>query len=180
MADVIEVAKSARAMCRTCRAAIAKGELRFGEEVPSAFGDGSGTTRLWHHLPCAAKKKPAQLRVALGSFAGDVPDRAAIDAAIAENEPKQKPIRFPYAERASTSRSRCGACHEGIEKGDLRVATERDPEPGGMTIGAPRYFHARCAPGKDDPKTLAQALRENSKGLSDADLAGLEAAISTA
>src|SRR5271170_7159638 len=116
MADVIEVAKSARAMCRTCRANIAKGELRFGEEVPSAFGDGGGTTRLWHHLPCAAKKKPAQLRSALAAFdaersargdgADAIPDRAAIDAAIAENEPKQKPIRFPYAERASTSRSR--------------------------------------------------------------------------
>jgi hypothetical protein len=179
MPDVIEVAKSARAMCRTCRAAIAKGELRFGEEVPSAFGDAGGTTRLWHHLPCAAKKKPEKLRVALGTYEGDVPDRDALDAAIAENEPKQKPIRFPYAERASTSRSRCGSCHEGIEKGDLRVATERDAEPGGMTIGAPRYFHARCAPGKEDAKALLETLGANSKGLAEADLAELAKAIAS-
>jgi poly [ADP-ribose] polymerase len=177
MADVIEVAKSARAMCRTCRAAIAKGELRFGEEVPSAFGDGSGTTRLWHHLPCAAKKKPEKLRVALASFDGEVPDRAALDAAIAVNEPKQKPIHFPYAERASTSRSRCGECHQGIDKGELRVAFERDPEPGGMTIGAPRYFHARCAPGREEAASLSNRLRENSKGLTAEDLAELEGAV---
>jgi Poly(ADP-ribose) polymerase and DNA-Ligase Zn-finger region len=176
MASVIEEAKSGRATCRTCRKGIGKGELRFGEEVPAAFGDGTGTTRLWHHLACAAKKKPTQLSEALVSFVGEVPGRAEIEALVAENEPKQKPTRFPYAERATTARSRCGTCHEGIDKGDLRVAFEREPDPGGMTMGAARYFHARCAPGREQ---LFDALRDNSKGLSPGDLADLEQALAT-
>ena len=48
MGNVIEEAKSGRASCRTCKKAIAKGELRFGEEAPNAFGD--TPSMRWHHL----------------------------------------------------------------------------------------------------------------------------------
>jgi len=57
MAHVIEAAKSGRAACRTCKEPIAKGELRLGEEVPNQFAGGE-TTHVWHHLACAAKKRP--------------------------------------------------------------------------------------------------------------------------
>src|SRR5436309_2857186 len=63
MANVIEEAKSGRASCRTCKKPIAKGELRFGEEAPNAFGD--EPTLRWHHLTCAAQKLPAELKAAL-------------------------------------------------------------------------------------------------------------------
>jgi hypothetical protein len=55
MANVIEEAKSGR----TCKKPIAKGELRFGEEAPNAFGDQPSLR--WHHLACAAAKLPAEL-----------------------------------------------------------------------------------------------------------------------
>ena len=40
MAHVIEHASSGRAKCRSCDQPIAKGELRFGERQPNAFGEG--------------------------------------------------------------------------------------------------------------------------------------------
>ncbi|HEY4117986.1 MAG TPA: hypothetical protein VGM56_09030 [Byssovorax sp.] len=175
MPDVIEVAKSSRAMCRTCRKTIEKGTLRLGEEVVNTFSEG-GTTHLWHHLACGAKKKPTQLKNALATYEGEVPERAELDAAIAANEAKQKPVKLPYAERATTGRSHCGACHETIEKGTFRIATEREPDPSGMTMGAPRFWHAKCAPG-EDMGALFESLKENSKGLSDADFDELAKAI---
>jgi hypothetical protein len=45
---VIEPASSGRAKCRGCDRPIAKGELRFGERQPNAFGEGEMT--LWFHL----------------------------------------------------------------------------------------------------------------------------------
>jgi poly [ADP-ribose] polymerase len=168
MANKIEVSKTGRATCRTCREGIEKGVLRFGEEVASTYGEG-GTTMLWHHLPCAAKKKPNDLAEALVSFVGDVPDRAAIDALIAEHGPKQKPTKFPYLERASTGRARCGKCKELIAKGELRVATEREAEAIGMGTAA-RYWHAACVKGEVEGE-LMPSLRANSRGLTEEDFA---------
>ena len=54
MANVIEEAKSGRASCRTCRKAIAKGELRLGVETQTQFSDAPSLQ--WHHLLCAAVK----------------------------------------------------------------------------------------------------------------------------
>src|SRR6478736_6926755 len=56
MPHVIEPATSARAKCRGCDQKIDKGELRFGERQPNAFGEGEMT--LWFHVPCAAFKRP--------------------------------------------------------------------------------------------------------------------------
>src|SRR5947207_3050798 len=56
MPHVMEPATSARATCRGCNQKIAKGELRFGERQPNAFGEGEMT--LWFHLACAAYKRP--------------------------------------------------------------------------------------------------------------------------
>jgi poly [ADP-ribose] polymerase len=169
MAHTIEVAKTGRATCRTCRQPIAKGDHRFGEETANAFDASGGTMFLWHHLACAAKKKPTQLGEALRSFAGEVPNREELERTIAAEAPKQKPIVFPYAERASTARSRCGACEGAIEKGELRVATPRDAEMGGMVNASVRYFHARCAKDAAGGGDVLEALRKNSKGLEEGD-----------
>ena len=116
MAHMIEEAKSSRATCRTCREKIEKGVLRFGEETPNTFDPGGPPSYLWHHLACAAKKRPADVKIALDAFAGNVPNRAEIDAILAA-PPKlgagEKPP-FPYAERASTGRSKCLECEEAI------------------------------------------------------------------
>src|SRR5688572_23890164 len=100
MAETIEIVKTGRAKCRTCRQSIEKGALRFGEEQPSAFTE--GMQMVWHHLLCAAGKKPVQLKAALDAFEGEVPDRPALDAAMAEAD--KTATVFPYAERAATGR----------------------------------------------------------------------------
>lgn len=180
MAHIVETAKSGRARCRTCGEGIQKGEARFGEEVPNAFSDSGGMALQWHHLRCAAKKKPSQLREALGTFPGAVPDRAELDRLIAENEPKQRPTTFPYAELASSARSHCGECHTVIAKGALRVALAREQDgPALMMPPTPRYYHLACAPsvlGPDLDKALAQ-IRANSRGLAADDIAEIDHAL---
>lgn len=184
MANVVETAKSGRARCRTCGEGILKDAVRFGEEVPNAFSESGGTTFHWHHLLCAAKKKPWQLTEALRSFAGDVPDRAEVERVIAENAPKQKPASFPYAERAATGRSRCGECHRTIEKGALRVAVQREPDGPALGIipATPRYYHPLCArsvlPG--EVEKIGSAIQQNSRGLSAADGEEITAALRAA
>lgn len=170
MAETIEVAKTGRARCRTCREPIEKGALRFGEEQPSAFAD--GMQMVWHHLACAAKKKPVQLKAALDAFGGEVPDRAQLDALMAAAD--QTPTVFPYVERAATGRSKCLHCREPIEKGTLRVATEREVEQGGMARPGAGYLHPACAPAHLEDEDLLSKLRQNSRGLGEAELAELE------
>ena len=166
MAETIEAAKTGRARCNACRQPIEKGGLRFGEERPSAFGE--GMQWFWYHLPCAARKKPAQLRGALAAFDGEVPGRGELDAAIAEAD--QAPSVFPYAEHAPTGRSSCLQCREPIEKAALRVATEREVGMGRTGAG---YLHPRCAGQHLKPEDVAAVVR-NSRGLSDADVAELQ------
>lgn len=173
MAHIVEAAKSGRAACRTCGEGIAKGELRFGEEVANVFSESGGTTYHWHHLRCGAKKKPAELREALKSFVGPVPNREELERLITEHEAKQKPSAFPYAERAPSPRSHCGECHTLIAKGSLRIAVQREQEgPALMLPTTPRYLHAACARAAltgDSEEILAQ-IRRNSRGLKQEDL----------
>jgi hypothetical protein len=181
MAHIVEAAKSGRARCRTCGEGILKGDVRFGEEVPNAFSESGGTTFHWHHLRCAAKKKPHELAEALKSFVGEVPEREEVERLIAENAPKQKPSTFPYAERAPTGRSHCGECHKTIEKGALRVAVQREPDGPSLMImpPTPRYLHAVCARSVLDgePEVLAARIQQNSRGLGQADMEELVAAL---
>ena len=180
MAHMIEVAKSGRAGCRTCRNPIAKGELRFGEETPNAFGDPGDMSYRWHHLKCAAGKLPDELKSALDTYVGDVPDREELEKLMAEAQ-AQKPPPFPYADRAPTGRARCQACGEAIVKGGLRVAIERDLERGmGVTKGA-GYLHPACAAAYVEEQggthdKLTDELRKNTR-LPEKDLEELFAAV---
>ncbi len=185
MGDMIEEAKSGRASCRTCKKTIAKGELRLGEEVPNAFAAGEVTYQ-WHHLPCAAKKKPLVLEAALAETTVTVPDRATLETEIAANKKNQKPSAFPYAERAKTSRSTCLSCSESIEKGTLRVAVEREVDTGAFVTSGAGYLHAACAQGWIDENApdllrdveLIAALQKNSTGLEAPDVEALKLELS--
>jgi hypothetical protein len=170
MAETIEVAKTGRARCRVCRQSIEKGALRFGEEQPSAFSE--GMQWVWHHLTCAAKKKPVQVRSALAAFSGEVPGREELEAALAEAD-KTASV-FPYAERAPTGRSKCLHCQEPIEKGALRIATEREVEAGAMARPGAGYLHPKCASEFLEQDDLMATVLQNSRGLSDADVAELQ------
>ncbi len=178
MADIIEESKSNRATCRTCREKIDKSVLRFGAETPNAFGD--GPSYQWHHLACAAAKMPAKVQEALKAFAGPVPNRAEIDAILA-NPPKAKggaaKAAFPYAERASTGRSKCISCETPIEKDTLRIAVEREVDTGAFVTKGPGYLHPACAREFTGDEGLLEAVKANSTALSQADLAELEAEV---
>lgn len=168
MANVIEEAKSGRASCRTCKKAIAKGELRFGEEAPNAFGD--QPSMRWHHMTCAAEKLPAELKAALDQFTGTVPNRAELDKLMSEALAggRAKPGGFPYADKAPTGRARCMQCSQGIDKDSIRIAVEREIDTGAMVTKGAGYMHPACVAAyveansldKDD---LVEGLRANSR-----------------
>ena len=182
MAHVIEEAKSGRAGCRTCRKPIAKGELRFGEEVENQFGEGGETTHRWHHLTCAAGSKTDELRGTLGS--GPVIPaelRAELDRLMAEADAK-KPPPYPHADKAPSGRARCQGCGENIPKGELRVAYERDIERGMSVMKGAGYLHPKCAAAHFEAQgtphdQLTDALRANTRDLSEAELERLFAEV---
>jgi Poly(ADP-ribose) polymerase and DNA-Ligase Zn-finger region len=181
MAHTIEAAKSGRASCRSCKKPIAKGELRFGEETLSAFAAGE-TTYQWHHLLCAAQRKPSELKVALDATTLDIPDRAALDKEMADAGKKVKPGTFPYAEHAPSGRSKCLGCDQTIDKGLLRVAIEREVDTGSFVTTGAGYLHVGCAKAYTADKVegdLLSRIKQNSPALSDADVATLTAALSS-
>ncbi len=173
MPNVIEISKSNRASCRSCRQKIDKGVLRFGEEIPNAFNPEAGMSHAWHHLACVAKKHPELLRPALDAYPGEVPERAELERLMTSVHP-QAAKGFPYAERAPTARSKCMACGEGIEKGDWRVAVEREVDTGAFTASGAGYLHAECAQEHvQDPELMAK-LKAHGAALSPVDLNELE------
>lgn len=178
MANIIETAKTGRAGCRTCKQPIPKGDLRFGEEVPNAFSAGDMTYN-WHHLPCAAKKKPSALKQALDDTDQDVPDKEELLKAIEANAKNEKPTVLPYAEYAPTARASCVGCSEKIEKGHLRVAIESEDDGSPFPRSGPRYLHIACIADHagEDPEEFFSKVRTNSKNVETKDMQELEAAL---
>ena len=172
--QVIEVAKTGRARCRTCRQTIDKGALRFGEEQPSPFSD--DMQMAWHHLACAARKKPAQVREALSQFPGQVDGRDEIEKLLADAD--ETVVAFPHVERAPTGRSSCLQCREPIEKAALRVAVQREVDVAGMARMGAGYLHPGCAPEFTGTDGLLALLLKNSRKLGDADRDELARALS--
>ena len=138
MPHVIEPATSARAKCRGCDLKIDKGELRFGERQPNAFGEGEMT--LWFHVPCAAFKRPEPfLEVARESA------EPAVTALISTAEDGIAHRRLPRvngAERAKTGRAHCRSCRELIEAGTWRIALTFFEE---YRFAPSGFIHAACA-----------------------------------
>jgi len=84
-------------------------------------------------------------------------------------------------EVAKTGRARCRVCREPIVKGALAAfggevpdRAEREVELGGMARPGAGYLHPACAGGYLEEEDLMAALRKNSRGPSDSDLALLE------
>jgi hypothetical protein len=165
MAHVVEPAASGRAKCRSCDRPIVKGELRFGERQPNAFGEGEMT--LWFHLPCAAYSRPE----AFLTVEGSVPDTTLAAAARFGIEHRRVP-RLHGAERAPTGRAHCRSCKELIDKGSWRIAIvffeEYRFNPGG-------YIHVQCAREYFGTVDLAARIRHFSPALDEAALAEIAA-----
>ena len=160
MSDPIEPAATGRASCRRCREKIEKGELRFGERIPSSFGEGEQT--LWYHLRCAAERLPAKLDAALAAYDGEVPERDELLRITASGKQNEKLAMVQKVDRAPTGRAHCQQCHETIPKGDLRVAIDRDQE--GM-MPTTSYLHVRCAPAYLGSEGLKSKLERVAKAL---------------
>jgi hypothetical protein len=184
MANVIEEAKSGRASCRTCKKVIAKGELRLGVEAANAFGD--TPSMQWHHLACAAGKLPTELEEAMKAYPGEIADRAALEATMADaiKGGKAKPGGFPYVDKAPTGRAKCMQCEEAIAKDSWRVAVEREIETGAMQQRSAGYLHPACVAANlenagGDMDEFTASLTTNSR-IPKADLDGVIASVRTA
>ena len=143
MASVIERASSGRAKCRACGQAIAKGEERFGEALPNAYGEGESL--FWFHLRCAACCRPESLLASLdqGQAAPADPAESLALRELARGGVEQPRLsRILRAERASSGRARCRHCRELIEQGAWRLALQLFEEGRFNSIGT---IHATCA-----------------------------------
>ncbi len=173
MPHVIEPASSSRAKCRGCDQKIAKGELRFGERQPNAFGEGEMT--LWFHLDCAAYKRPEPFLEALENEKA-VEDRERL-AAVAEFGIAHRRVpRINGAERAPSGRARCRSCKQLIERGAWRIALvyfeEFRFEPSG-------FVHATCAREYFETTDLIERIKHFSPNLNASDLDDLKLALAT-
>jgi hypothetical protein len=178
MPHAIEAAASGRAKCRGCDQAIAKGELRFGERLPNAFGEGEMT--LWFHLVCAAYKRPESFLEALRGADAGAP-RAAIEradeleAAAEFGIAHRRLPRVTGADRAPTSRARCRHCRELIAKDAWRIALVYFEEYRFQPSG---FIHAACAREYLETTDLVERVRHFSPKLTPADLDDFAAALS--
>jgi len=187
MAHVIEAASSGRAKCRSCDQPIAKGELRFGERQPNAFGEGEMT--LWFHLPCAAYSRPEpflELQSATPVDTGTDAGSGAAPAAVPEAQLEQlteaarfgiahrRVPRLHGAERATSGRAHCRSCRELIAKGEWRLPLvffeDYRFSPGG-------YLHARCARNYFETTAILDRVRHFAPQLREAELAEVAGAI---
>lgn len=178
MNHVIEHAASGRAKCRGCGEKIGKGDLRFGEKEPNAFGEGEMT--LWFHLPCAAYKRPEPFLELLGSVEpGEIETdemsvaqtcRAAAEFGV---EHRRVP-RLDKVDRAPTGRARCRCCRELIDKETWRIGLVFFEEYRFQPSG---YIHAACAREYFGTTDLLERIRHFNRAYGPGELNDIEAAL---
>jgi ribosomal protein L37AE/L43A len=166
MPSVIERASSGRAKCRVCGQAIAKGELRFGEALPSAYGEGEST--FWFHVPCAACARPESLLPVLAETSEPIADRAQIEALAQAGIAQPRLGRLLRAERASSGRAKCRHCREPIAQGAWRLSLQIFEEGRFTPIGT---IHASCGVGYFGVEPPLERMRLPGNQLGDAELA---------
>lgn len=181
MTHAIEHAPSGRAKCRGCDTTIRKGELRFGERRPNAFGEGEMT--LWFHLPCGAYKRPEPFLAMLEGLgsdeagdltAGDLNAVRALEPGAEFGIAHSRVPRIDGAGRAPTGRARCRSCRELIEKDSWRIGLvffeEQRFEPSG-------FIHASCAEAYFGTRDVLERLRHFNQALDAGDIRAIEAAM---
>jgi hypothetical protein len=172
MSDRLETAPSGRAQCRACGEKIDKGALRFGEELPSAYGDGDGTSVYWFHPRCAAHRRPDKW-VALaraGAPAGAPPGAAELLASLLPEAElgiaHEKLPRLAGAEQAASGRARCRQCRQPIAGGSWRLSLSQFEDSGFFQpLG---FLHPGCAHGYfgiSDVSVLGPRVRQASPRL---------------
>ena len=165
MPSVIERATSARAKCRVCTHAIAKGQLRFGEALPSAYGEGE--SMFWFHVPCAACARPESLLPVLATTEV-IPERAGLEVLAQAGVENPRLCRILRAERASSGRAKCRHCREVIAQGAWRISLQMFEEGRFNSIGT---VHAACGVGYFGVEPPLERLQLPSNELDEAELA---------
>jgi hypothetical protein len=182
--DRLEPAASGRARCRACGAAIAKGELRFGEVLASGYGEGDATSVFWFHLRCAAHRRPQKLAALLRESPENpetprppVPDREQLLAEADQGIAHARLERLAGAERASSGRARCRQCQQPIAEGAWRFRLSSFGDTGFFDpLG---FIHAGCAAAYFETDLPLEArLRQASPDVDPQALAELGAAYS--
>lgn len=173
----IEGARSSRSKCKTCRRSIDKGLLRLGILIEGPFGTGY----LWHHLTCAAKRRPEDVEDAYKEQCWEdgvevPPIEELRKLAEAAEKKKADKKEAPYVERAPTGRSKCAFCGELIGQGEWRVVVLRSVEFYNQVRSGPIKVHPRCVAAAlaepdsaTEPEGFAAAVRQNSR-LPDAEI----------
>jgi hypothetical protein len=142
MPSVIERASSGRAKCRVCGQAIAKGQLRFGEALPNAYGEGESL--FWFHLTCAACARPESFLPVLSQTPEAVEERGELERLAQAGLAQPRLCRIVRAERASSGRAKCRHCRELILLDAWRLSLHLFEEGRFNPIGT---IHASCAVG---------------------------------
>jgi ribosomal protein L37AE/L43A len=140
MPSVIERAATGRAKCRACSQPIAKGQERFGEALPNAYGEGEAL--FWFHLPCAACSRPESVLPVLEQSQAAPSEREALTVLAQDGITQPRLCRIAKAERASSGRAKCRHCRELIEQGALRISLQVFEEGRFNPMGT---IHATCA-----------------------------------
>jgi hypothetical protein len=167
VAHLLETAPTGRAKCRGCGAAIAKGDLRFGERLPNPFSDDGGEMTHWFHLWCAAFRRPEPFLETVRDAAAEISDRTRMTHEAELGLAHRRAPRVSVTERASTGRATCRHCKQPILKDAWRIALLYYEDGRFAPSG---FVHLSCARDYFETADLLPRIRHFSPGLSPDDL----------
>jgi len=170
MPHVFEPAASSRSKCRGCGAALARGEIRFGERMANPFAEGTELT-LWFHPMCAAYKRPEALLEALAHAPEGVGDREALSRIANASAARHRLQRIDGAERAR-GQATCRQCREPIKRGDWRIRLVFFEEGRFNPAG---YIHVDCRGAYFECDYVLEQALHFSPGLTEEERAELRA-----
>ncbi len=128
--------------------------MRFGERLPSPYGEGE--TTVWYHPRCAAYRRPEPFLVSLSSGA-DALDSEALRVVAEFSRSRHRLCRVAGVEQASSGRARCRSCRTLIARGTWRIPLVFHEE--GM-YNASGFVHLACAQDYFETASEAAALLE--------------------
>lgn len=167
--DVIEAAKSGRANCRGCGRNIGRGEWRFGEALPNAYGEGDSL--FWFHLECAACMRSEKFGPALDAWDQAIQDREWMQKVIGSGLEHPRLQRLLRAERSPSSAAHCRQCREIIPKGSWRLVLQMFEEGRMQPVG---FIHVQCAQAYFETADILDRVARLTEGLGPNELAEIQ------
>ncbi len=168
---IIELAKSGRASCRTCRRKIVKEEIRIGIPYTFTRPDGGTITSFgYYHVDCAPRNKiETILEVLVSSSEINSDNKLKISKSLEKRKKEDTQLRDnakrrPFLEQSKSSRGACKICEKKITKGDLRVAEPSLVElDDGRKFFSHKFYHFNCyIESSTDAKSLFEDLLQTS------------------